>query len=109
MVNQYVSFPPSHSSSFFIFCFCPVEACTALGPVQALPRSSVRGWFRRVVLSLVKKFYFVYKINDMEKDVLSSLAAVFDACKDVDANNCDHEHAGFVRLLKKVSTCYRET
>ena len=60
--------------------------------------------FAGVVLSLVKNFYLVYKLNDMEKDVFSSLATVFDACKEVGANNCDHEHAGFVRLFEKVTT-----
>lgn len=66
--------------------------------------------FAGAFLSLVKKFYFVYKLNDMEREVFDSLASAFDACKDVGpgALTCDHEHAGFVRLFEKVSTVLQQ-
>lgn len=62
--------------------------------------------FAGVILSLVNKFYFVFKLNDLEQKVFASLASAFDACKDVAAGTqtCDHKHAGFVRLFDKVST-----
>lgn len=62
--------------------------------------------FAGVFLSIAKKFYLVYKINDIEKEVFSTLASAFDACKGVSpgADKCDHEHAGFVRLFENVST-----
>ena len=62
--------------------------------------------FAGAFLSLVKKFYFVFKLNDLEQEVFASLASAFDACKDVavGAQTCDHQHAGFVRLFEKVNT-----
>ena len=62
--------------------------------------------FAGAFLSIAKKFYLVYKLNDIEKDVFSTLADAFDACKGVaaGADKCDHEHAGFVRLFENVST-----
>lgn len=61
-------------------------------------------------LMLVRKFYFVYKLNDLEKEVFAALASAFDACKGVTAGaaQCDHEHAGFVRLFEKVSTVLQQ-
>ena len=66
--------------------------------------------FAGAFLSLVKKFYFVFKLNDLEKEVFDSLASAFDACKDgaAGAPTCDHKHAGFVRLFEKVSTVLQQ-
>lgn len=62
--------------------------------------------FAGAFLSIAKKFYLVSKLNDLERDVFSTLASAFDACQGVGvgAAKCDHEHAGFVTLFEKVST-----
>lgn len=66
--------------------------------------------FAGAFVSLVKKFYFVFKLNELEQEVFASLASAFDACKDVGAGSqtCDHKHAGFVRLFEKVNTVLQQ-
>lgn len=100
MVNQYVKF----FTIPFVFFFILWRVVLPSDKFKIHHVAAFAAGFAGVVLSLVKRFYLVYKLNDMEKDVFSSLATVFDACKEVGAKNCDHEHAGFVRLFEKVST-----
>ncbi len=100
MVNQYVKFFTIPFVLFFILWRVVLPS----DKFKIHHVAAFAAGFATVVLSLVKKFYLVYKLNDMEKDVFSSLATVFDACKDAGPKNCDHEHAGFVRLFDKVTT-----
>jgi len=57
----------------------------------------------------VRKFYFVFKLNDIEKDVFATLASVFEECKDLGSDDCSHEHAGFIDVFNKVKTVLQAT
>ena len=58
--------------------------------------------FAGAVYTAIRKFYFVYKLNDIEKDVFTTMASVFEACPGADADGCDHKHAGFARIFRQM-------
>ncbi len=58
--------------------------------------------FAGAVYTAIRKFYFVYKLNDIEKDVFTTMASVFEACPGAGADGCDHQHAGFARIFKQM-------
>ena len=51
-----------------------------------------------------KKYYLVFKLNGIERDVFSTLASVFDACKAQGPSGCNHEHAGFLKVFGQINT-----
>jgi hypothetical protein len=55
-----------------------------------------------VVVYLARKFYFVYKVNMIEKNVFETLTDVFETCKDT--TECGHEHAGFLKVFNGVDS-----
>jgi ABC-type Fe3+ transport system permease subunit len=48
------------------------------------------------VVVVAKKFYFVLKQNDLEKQVFTQIANVLDACQSPGKAGCSHKHAGYV-------------
>jgi len=63
--------------------------------------------FAGAIYTAMRKFYFVYKLNDIEKDVFTKMSSVFEACTGAGADGCDHEHAGFARLFKQMKPYYK--
>ncbi|CAN0070042.1 unnamed protein product, partial [Ectocarpus sp. 4 AP-2014] len=63
--------------------------------------------FAGAVYTAIRKFYFVYKLNDIEKDVFTKIASVFEACPGPGADGCDHQHAAFARLFKQMKPSFR--
>lgn len=51
--------------------------------------------------AVAKRFYLVFKLNGIERDVFSTIATVFDACK---AGPCNHQHAGFIKVFGQINT-----
>lgn len=49
-----------------------------------------------VAVVVAKNSYFVFKQNDLEKQVFEKIANVLDACQDAGKAGCSHEHAGYV-------------
>ena len=59
--------------------------------------------FAGAVYTAIRKFYLVFKLNDIEKDVFTKMASVFEACRGQEGSaGCDHKHAGFVRVFKQM-------
>ncbi|CAM9104451.1 unnamed protein product [Ectocarpus sp. 12 AP-2014] len=48
------------------------------------------------VVLAAKKFYFVFKQNDLEKEVFTQIANALDACPGPNSAGCDHKHAGYL-------------
>lgn len=49
-----------------------------------------------VVVMVAKKFYFVFKQNNLEKQVFNQIANVLDACQGPNKAGCSHQHAGYL-------------
>lgn len=48
------------------------------------------------VVVAAKKFYFVFKQNDLEKEVFTQIANALEACTGPGRAGCDHKHAGYL-------------
>lgn len=57
-----------------------------------------------VIVALVKKFYFIFKINDIEKSVFETIASVFEECSGSTAETCGHKHAGFITVFNNINS-----
>ncbi|CAM9604472.1 unnamed protein product [Ectocarpus fasciculatus] len=100
MVNQYVKFFSVPFAVFFV-------AFRVMIPSDVAPSHMIMALaagLASAVLFAVKKFYFVYKLNDIEKDVCTNISSIFDACSG--NNNCTHEHAGFMNVFKWMNPGY---
>ena len=53
-----------------------------------------------------KKFYFVFKQNDLEKEVFTQIANVLDACQGPDKAGCSHKHAGYLKAFANMVKPY---
>lgn len=100
MVNQYVKF---FTIPFVVF-FVIWRVILPSDKFKLHHVAFFAAGFAGAILALVKKFYFVYKLNDIEKDVFTNLASIFDACKG--NTGCDHEHAGFMEVFKWMKPTY---
>jgi VanZ family protein len=100
MASQYAKFFSIPLAIFFVGLrvMIPVES---MKTYQVLAVASI---LAGVVVGIAKKFYFVYKINVLEKGVFESIAAAFDACKDAGSGVCDHEHAGFLTVFNNLNS-----
>lgn len=99
MVNQYVKFFTIPLVIFFLGLKMTIPS-EALQSAQVFAVASV---LSGVVLAAVRKFYFVYKINLLEKGVFESIASAFEAC-DGGGGVCDHKHAGFLSVFNSINS-----
>ena len=99
MASQYVKFFSIPLLIFFLGLKLTIPS-ESLEPVQLFAVASV---LSGIVLALVRRFYFVYKINVLEKGVFESIASAFDAC-DAVAGACDHKHAGFLTVFNSMNS-----
>lgn len=58
------------------------------------------------VVMLAKKFYFVFKQNDLEREVFTQIANALEACPGPGRAGCDHKHAGYVEAFSNMVKPY---
>lgn len=87
----------------FVLSATGVKIASPLG----LKQSGIAALVVAVATVLVaKKFYFVFKQNDLEREVFSQIANVLDACQGPGKSGCSHEHAGYVKAFSNMVRPY---
>lgn len=82
---------------FFVVPFVVLSAGARLGSGATIQNSAIgSGAASLAFLLLSKKLYFVYKQNELERNVFSQLSDVFESCPDYVASSCTQEHGEFL-------------
>lgn len=55
---------------------------------------------------VAQKFYFVFKQNDLEREIFSQIANVLDSCQGPGKAGCNHEHAGYTKAFTNMVKPY---
>lgn len=58
------------------------------------------------VVMLAKKFYFVFKQNDLEREVFTQIANALESCPGPGKAGCNHEHAGYMEAFANMVKPY---
>lgn len=92
---------------FFAVPFAALSAGLVVASPFDLKKSVLAATFVAVgVLVLAKKFYFVFKQNDLEKEVFTQIANVLDACQGPNKAGCSHKHAGYLEAFSNMVKPY---
>lgn len=88
----------------YVVFFSVPFALSATGVKIASPLGFKQSGIAALVVAVTtvlvaKKFYFVFKQNDLEREVFSQIANVLDACQGPGKSGCSHEHAGYVKAF----------
>lgn len=86
-------------------------ALLSVGLVAASPLDLKQSVFAATFVAvgtvvLAKKFYFVFKQNDLEKEVFTQIANVLDACQGPNKAGCNHKHAGYLMAFSNMVKPY---
>lgn len=92
---------------FFAVPFAVLSAGLAVASPLDVKKSVLAATFVAVgVVVLAKKFYFVFKQNDLEKEVFTQIANVLDACQSPNKAGCSHRHAGYLEAFSNMVKPY---
>jgi hypothetical protein len=98
MTTEYAKFFGIPLAVLFVILRVMIPSDQASSTAVLALASSLSG----VVVYFARKFYFVYKLNVLEKNVFETLTDVFEKCKDT--AECGHEHAGFLKVFNGVDS-----
>lgn len=91
------------------FCVPFVLFSAGLGvasPLDAKKSVAVAAAVAVAIVAVAKKFYFVFKQNDLEKQVFTQIANVLDACQTRGKAGCSHKHAGYLEAFANMVKPY---
>ena len=100
MASQYAKFFAIPLAIFFVGLRLAIPS-ESMKAHQVIAIASI---LAGVVVGVARKFYFVFKINALEKGVFESIASAFDACKGMGVDSCNHEHAGFLSVFNNLNS-----
>lgn len=100
MVNQYVKF----FTIPLVLLFVALRVMIPSESIETYQVFLLASGLSGVIVALVKKFYFIFKINDLEKTVFETIASVFEECSGSTAETCGHEHAGFITVFNNINS-----
>ncbi|CAM9092787.1 unnamed protein product [Ectocarpus sp. 12 AP-2014] len=95
----------------YVWFFSVPFALSATGAKVASPLNFKQSGMAGLVVAVAtvlaaKRLYFVFKQNDLEREVFSQIANVLDACQGAGEAGCNHEHAGYMEAFSNMVKPY---